>query len=197
MFAVEAPAGLKATASGCTTGASGTCTIGFTATTAGTYAIRAELGSSPVGAEQSLTFVAGPVDPANSALSVSPGLRTADGVDAHTATVTARDSQGNPVDGVTVDFVVAGATGSGSAVTGADGKASVSITATAPGSKRVTASIGGTDLGSSPQNVGFTVGAPDTAKSTLTVTGSPTAATRRPPPPPTARGIRSPEPWSS
>ena len=73
--------------------------------------------------------------------------------DTQTATVVVLDSQGNPVAGVAVDFMVsAGARVLPSTSTSdAAGKAAVRVSANAPGRYAVYAAIGSADVANSPQ----------------------------------------------
>ncbi len=173
VFAVPAVPNLTASAPSCTTGGTGTCTLTFTSTIAGSYLITATLGvggpalTNP--ANHTLVFVAGPPNAGNSSLVVTTGTRVSDGVDAHTATVTVRDTQGNVVAGATVVFSVIGATGSGSVVTGVNGEAQISITSTTPGFKTVSATVNGLPVNPPSAQVQFVAGAASASNSTLVV----------------------------
>ncbi len=175
-----AATGATPAATSAITGADGVATTTVTSTKAGSYAVTAALGSTAIaGSPKNVAFVAGAVDASASSFAVTPGTVTADGVATHRATVTATDAKGNPVAGARVDFQVpAGVTASASsAVTGADGVASVTLTSTTAATYAISASIAGATVKGAPANVVFAAGAANAAKSTWTVTpnGSVTA----------------------
>ena len=113
----------------------------------GTNTLRAEAVALPgVFVELGAEAVPGPVDPARSTLTASPGT-VVTGAGSVLA-VTARDAFGNPVPGAEV---LLGATGQGNTLvqppaTGGDGTASGSLSSTAAGIKTVTAVVGGVEL---------------------------------------------------
>ncbi len=113
----------------------------------GTNTLRAEAVALPgVFAELGAEAVPGPVDPARSTLTASPGT-VVTGAGSVLA-VTARDAFGNPVPGAEV---LLGATGQGNTLvqppaTGSDGTASGSLSSTAAGIKTVTAVVGGVEV---------------------------------------------------
>ncbi|RUP34291.1 MAG: hypothetical protein EKK45_03575, partial [Curvibacter sp.] len=144
--------GASLSASSCTTSA-GTCSVTLTATVAASYDITARLGGTAVGGTNPLTalFVPGPAAAATSTLAIDAGPKTANGSDAYTLTVSARDAQGNPVSAgsQTFSFSVSGsgASLSASSCISSGGQCSVTLRATAAGSYSVTASLAGTALG--------------------------------------------------
>ncbi len=180
-FAAQAGATLGAP-SGVTNG-SGVASTTATATVAGTYQLSATIGGVSVpGSPQPGVFVAGPVNAGLSAYTVTAGTVLADGVAQHQATVVAKDANGNPVSGVTVNFAVpAGATGSApSAVTDGSGTASITITSTTAGTYSIGATIAAVPVDGSPKSVTFGPGAADASTSSWVVT---------PPGPITADGV--------
>lgn len=137
----------------------------------GTGVVGFTVDGNPAAATANVVFTAGVVSAADSDLTVTGGTRIGDGVDAHTATVTARDAQGHPVAGATIRFAVsAGATvGTPSAVTDGNGVATTSVTSDTPGSYSVSATTAAdAAVNGSPQSVTFAAGAADLTKSTIT-----------------------------
>ncbi|RUP25136.1 MAG: hypothetical protein EKK45_21295, partial [Curvibacter sp.] len=151
----------------CTTATSGaqagSCSVTLSSTQAGWFTVFSQVGGVPVGnplgGQVAAQFVAGPVVAANSVITISPGTRQADGVDAHTVTVTARDAFDNVQADVSTLFslnsLVAGASLSAAscstATTGADaGSCSVTVKANTPGTYTVSVSLAGQSVGSGP-----------------------------------------------
>jgi len=96
--------------------------------------------------------------PATTALTVSTGKRLANGVDAYTATVTAKDAEGRPLANVLVVFPEIANASLNHAVgtTDAQGQCETTITSTVPGPKTVRATLfGGTTVAGSPKSVDF------------------------------------------
>ena len=157
-------------AGGVTTGPNGLATVGFTSAKAGQFQVEGTIDTArPATGAQTLSFVPGSVDPAKSVLAVSPNQVTVGS--SVTATVTAKDSFGNPVGGVTVmlgsdsadvKFGGSGSETSASCTTQTSGAAlgtcQVKLTSRIAGSHKVTASVGGAQLGGSPAAVRFTTG---------------------------------------
>jgi hypothetical protein len=171
----SAPAGWGITSATCRLGSGETVsaavtrtgvTIPGTATTAGSDALctvtfsKAALGSG-------------------SLLSVTPGVKTADGSDYHEATALIKSDDDVPLAGQTVTFSLDPASGASLASTtcetAADGTCSVRITATRAASYDVAATVEGADgtsevLGGSPASVAFAAGIPDPAHSHVYIT---------------------------
>lgn len=100
---------------------------------------------------ETVSFISGPVDFANSTTSVSTGTRIADGVEAHTITATIKDAHGNPVLGQSGNIAAAtaallgrGAISSFSETT--PGTYVATISSTVSGAKDVTVTLGGSNL---------------------------------------------------
>ena len=99
------PAGWSVT--GVTNNNDGTYTVKYTSTKATTYQASVKYGTTQVGTNLPITFVAGPVHDKYSTLTVNPPEQVAGSP--VTVTVTARDEFDNPVTGlVASDFVVKG-----------------------------------------------------------------------------------------
>ncbi|MDR1152910.1 MAG: Ig-like domain-containing protein, partial [Bifidobacteriaceae bacterium] len=81
------------------TGEDGTFTVDLVSAQPGTSTVTATLDAIALFGSVAVEFATGSVDPGRSDYTVGTGVLIADGVDAHTVTVTLRDSQGNPVDG--------------------------------------------------------------------------------------------------
>lgn len=84
------------------TDSTGVVTAYLTTTRAGVRTLKAIAGQIPLTTQPTVEFVAGTLDAARSSLSVSRTTVPADGQTLSTVTVTAVDSFGNPVQGVTV-----------------------------------------------------------------------------------------------
>ncbi|AGW41233.1 hemagglutinin/hemolysin-like protein [Leifsonia xyli subsp. cynodontis DSM 46306] len=167
--------GLTSSGQEVVTSAQGEATTTVTTRTAGVYPVSATVDGSEIGdSPSSVAFVAGATNPSDSTLTTTTGAVLADGVAQHIATATVKDATGNPVSGVSVDFIVdPGATASaGSAVTSATGIAEITITSTNAAMFGVRASIDGTELSGSPRQVQFSAEAVDADNSYWTVTPS-------------------------
>ncbi|MDR3201793.1 MAG: Ig-like domain-containing protein, partial [Bifidobacteriaceae bacterium] len=149
-------------------GADGVAEAAWASDKAGTYQVTALMGAAgpPAGSPATAGFVPGPAAAGSSELTVSAGIVLDNGQAAHSARVTVRDANGNPVPGAPVRFTVepgpvfAGSQGgTETAVSGEDGQASVSLTSLAPGSFAVEAFIGPDRVDSKP--VTFSPGAAD------------------------------------
>ncbi|MDR0837098.1 MAG: Ig-like domain-containing protein [Propionibacteriaceae bacterium] len=98
-----------------TTDASGSVTAPFTSTVAGSHTASFTIdGVAPqTGSPATLAFVAGPPDSAQSTLSVvitdtAHNTVVADGIESYTATVTAKDAQGNLISGLVSNISLVG-----------------------------------------------------------------------------------------
>jgi len=189
-----------------TTDSEGKAQIAITATSSGVKTVTLYEGDDTTGvlaATRTVEFVSGPPSSAQSVLSVTPGDRIADGVDQHTASVFVKDANGNIVAGAPVSFSVPeGVTASSTtAVTAANGVATITLTSTAASSYAIVGMVDGAEVASSPQHVTFVAGPASAAGSALALsTGERTAP--RPTPPPSSHGthtaIRSRRPsWPS
>ncbi|MDD0812616.1 IPTL-CTERM sorting domain-containing protein [Curvibacter sp. RS43] len=167
-----------------TTGAqAGTCAVTLTATVAGSYAITASVGGTAVGGTNPVTavFVAGAVAAGSSTLAIDSGPKTANGVEAYTLTVTARDAQGNLVTGnSSFNFSLgsAGATLSANSCNTTAGVCSVTLRSAVAGTYAVTASLAGQNIGgSNPASAVFVAGPAVAGSSRLSISpGGPRAA---------------------
>ncbi|WGD37734.1 Ig-like domain-containing protein [Lysinibacter sp. HNR] len=95
-------------------------------------------------------FGASTVAPKESSFAVTTGTRLANGTDAHQATVTLRNSSGQPIAGKTVDFSAsdpARVSVPATAVTNANGQAQVNVTSREPGTYNIKASVAGVTIG--------------------------------------------------
>ncbi|WP_170206003.1 Ig-like domain-containing protein [Klugiella xanthotipulae] len=141
----------------------------LTSQTSGSFPVSALLGENPVGAVKNIVFAADAPVAGGSDFAVTPGGVEADGLATHTATVTVRDVNGNPVPDVDVEFTVESpAEGSQTVRSDADGLAEVSVTSTMAGSFAVSASIGGDPVGS--ETVLFEAGAAHADHSSWVIT---------------------------
>ncbi|WP_248748045.1 Ig-like domain-containing protein, partial [Pseudomonas sp. MWU12-2037] len=96
--------------------------------------------------------------PATTALTVSTGTKLANGVDAYTVTVTAKDAEGRPLENVLVVFpdIANASLQHAVGTTDAQGQCETTITSTVPGPKTVRATLfGGTAVAGSPKIVEF------------------------------------------
>src|SRR5450830_577333 len=192
-FNFSAPgAGAALSAASCTTatsgGSAGTCSVTLTATTAGSYSVTATLGGTNVGGTNPVTgtFTAGSVTAAGSSVAISSGPKIANGSDAYTLTVAAKDANGNlnTSAATTFNFSAPGTGAALSAATcttattgGSAGSCSVTLTATNAGSYSVTATLGGTNVGGTNPVVGvFTAGSVTAAGSSMAISSGPKIA---------------------
>jgi adhesin/invasin len=139
----------------------------------GTPASNRPVNGSPVTA----AFTAGAPEPTG-ALAITSGARTADGVDAHTLTITLKDSTGLPVTDGVAKLTVAAQPSAGivlgnvEPVAGRPGEYTVKVTATQAGAYAVGATYGtgsaAVDLGS--VGAQFASASPDAGRSGFTVT---------------------------
>ncbi|MDR0837274.1 MAG: Ig-like domain-containing protein [Propionibacteriaceae bacterium] len=196
-FSVPANVHVMETGPFMTDAITGQVTVHFTSTVSNTYTVNALMASAPVPAadgttiDQTITFVAGPIDLNVSTYDVTTGKVYADGVATHTGTFVARDAQGNVISGVDVEFnidegaaavpgpVLKFGSGTPSATvtgsTNASGVAQISITSNEPGTFESTAKVGGqpvrgfADLLHRNRAAQFTAGDADTLKSSRNI----------------------------
>lgn len=111
-----------------------------------------------------------PVSAATSTFTLAPAMRFADGTEAATLTVVARDAAGTAVPGKTVSFALdgRGALSATSASTDAVGSAWVTLVSTVAGVVTAHATVGGVSL--PDRTVTFRPGSPSPAASTLEAT---------------------------
>jgi adhesin/invasin len=170
----------------------GEVTIHFVSTVAGDYTVNALVGAAKVPTvDRVITFIAGPIDLDVSTFDVTTGKVYADGEASHTGTAVIMDANGNPISGVTVTFGIDtgsanvagpvlesatdGPAASVTAVTGADGVASISIKSNEPGTFAATATVpqgtiaGYANLLERNRYAQFTAGDPDPILSTRAV----------------------------
>ncbi|MDR2930154.1 MAG: Ig-like domain-containing protein, partial [Propionibacteriaceae bacterium] len=161
------------------TGADGTGTVTATSTVAGEHQITASIGSTELtqsGSPLTLSFRVGAATALTSSVVVDRESATVG--DSITATVTARDAQGNIVDsGVSFEFEVDGsATVESSCTTAADGTCAVTITDDVAQTVTLKAQLGDDEIQGSPKALTFTPGAisfaPDATSYAATATGS-------------------------
>ncbi|MEB4614255.1 Ig-like domain-containing protein, partial [Leucobacter sp. M11] len=166
------------------TDASGILRVPLRSETVGVFPLAARSGEVTLGAEHALRFVAG--EPSlgpegRSRLTVSPGVRVADGADRHLLRAEVRDASGHPLPGVPVDFAAAApaSLGADTAVTGPDGIAETWLVITRAGDTEVTARLGDEPLRGSPALATFVPGPPalgEDGPSVLTVSPGERAA---------------------
>ena len=160
------------------TGADGVATVGgwTLGQESGANAVEATLSGLDDVSGSPVTFGAtatpGAVDAGHSGVSASPAAITASsGSSRSTITVTARDAFDNPVPGATVTL---SATGDGNALTqpaqptGSGGATTGTLSATTPGDRIVSATIGGTPIAETA-TVTVSAGTPSAARSSATV----------------------------
>jgi adhesin/invasin len=139
----------------------------LTSTRAEQKTVTASLGAVSLTAQ--VTFVAGPADAAQSALTATPASATADGAATVALLITVRDAFGNPVPSEPVVFTTDGAndafspTATGS--TDVDGELAVDLSSTTAEQKTVTASFAG---GGVSTQVTFVAGPASSTTSTFT-----------------------------
>ncbi|WP_164699575.1 Ig-like domain-containing protein [Pseudomonas sp. BRG-100] len=121
------------------TDASGKATVALTGTKAGKATVTAKTAAGALTAV--VAFVADHTTAKVIGLVATPASITANGTDNSTLVATVQDTQGNPVGaGVTVNWTTStGKLSSGSSITDARGKATVTLTDTTAGSAKVTA----------------------------------------------------------
>lgn len=148
---------------------SGTYTAILTSgTRAGVVNISAAVDGSTVGSPVPVTLTAGKIDPAHSALTVSPAQIAADGVASSLITFTAKDANDNPLDGLPIAFSPTGVAVTLSAVNAkGNGEYTATLTGLTPGSVDIRATNGGSDTGVAPQTVTLVTTGVDAGTSTL------------------------------
>ncbi|MDR1441401.1 MAG: Ig-like domain-containing protein [Bifidobacteriaceae bacterium] len=190
----ELPAGVRIVEAGpYVSDASAKLVVHFVSTAAGKYTVNALIGTSQIAAaDQSIEFVAGAIEYGVTKTFLTPpgSAAVANGTAEQTVVATVADSEGNPVTDAWVRFAVpagttlaAGASAEGQV--GADGKASLRLTAVKAGSYLVTAEAkkgnSGTYqaiVGGSPAAVAFVAGPPDLDHSSISAApGGPLDAT--------------------
>ncbi|MFC4225382.1 Ig-like domain-containing protein, partial [Lysinibacter cavernae] len=144
------PAGVHATTPG-VTDVNGFTTVVVTSTTAGTYPLAATIDAAPlVNSPQNVSFKAGAATAENSSWTLTPvGAVIADGTSAFTAVLTARDVNGNPVEGAVFTVDVPGAVIPSVVdwITGADGTVAGTFTSVTAGTYPATLNLGGDQVG--------------------------------------------------
>ncbi|TDP93519.1 invasin-like protein, partial [Leucobacter luti] len=167
------PAGVTASAA-TATDASGVTTIELTSRKSGIYSIGAEIDSVPVpGSPKNVEFSSGAAVATESSWTVTPaGPVDADGQSAYTATLTARDTNGNLVEGAVFSVEVPGAVTPSRVdwVTGPDGTVTGTFTSVKSGTFPATVSLGGDAVGSAKDLV-FRAG--DVSASVSSIAASP------------------------
>ncbi|MGK6350933.1 Ig-like domain-containing protein [Parapedobacter sp. DT-150] len=173
VFGITYPDGTAGTET-VTTDAEGKAVLPITSTTAGEAPVTATVGGTAIsGSPATVTFIAGPADPASSTLAVTKDNAVADGTDYNELTATVTDANGNPVAGQDVVFGITypdGTAGTETVTTDAEGKAVLPITSTTAGEAPVTATVGGTAISGSPATTTFIAGPADPGSSVLEVT---------------------------
>jgi len=131
-----------------TTDASGIATGTLSATTAGDKVVSATIAGTVATHTATVTVIPAGVSAAQSTVTAAPGTITAsNGGSSATITVTARDQFGNPIQGATVILAASGTANTltqPATTTNANGAATGTLSATAGGSKVVSATISGT-----------------------------------------------------
>ena len=170
-FSATAPDGVSISSFTETSPGSGIYTATVTSTVVGTHKVQGMFDGKAIGTVDAV-FAAGGVSKEKSTWEVTPNTpRIANGSDAFTGVVTARDMNGNPVAGRTVTFTVPfGVHASSlSAVTDKDGKAIVTFTSSEVGTFPVSAHIDGPgSMGE--RTIEFVAGPMSTVASIFTVT---------------------------
>ncbi|MDR1768859.1 MAG: Ig-like domain-containing protein, partial [Propionibacteriaceae bacterium] len=188
---VSPAAGVTVGAFAETAGTPGEYKATITATKAGSKAISVSAGGAIAPASASRAFEATDPVKANSSFEVTNADKTANNSDTQTATLTVRDANDNPVEGVACDFSYAPAAGTAAiaapytltldkpspAATDADGKCQASVKTNQAGTYAISASYtsGSTTEDFGPLNTSFKAGPESTTASTLTL--SPTSQT--------------------
>ncbi|HET8634205.1 MAG TPA: Ig-like domain-containing protein [Gemmatimonadales bacterium] len=156
-----------------TTDGSGQAGFKFTAATAGTYVITVTVAGTTLNDKPSLTVSAAPVSGAASSLDVgSPGTLVAG--QGRQVTVTARNTNNQPIAGATVSLQMtppAGNSAISDQLTNASGVATFTVSSTKAQGKSLTATINDTPL-EQPATLTIVPAAPDPARSTLTLTSA-------------------------
>ncbi|GAA3589359.1 hypothetical protein GCM10022198_11560 [Klugiella xanthotipulae] len=156
-----------------TTNADGVATTELTSTKTGIFTVRATIGSEQVGNIENIEFNAGAKSQDDTNIQATTGSKLANGVDAHTVTVTVVDLYGNPIQHSYVTFNVEGDATAASPTgvqTNADGQATLSVTSNTAGTFTVTAKSDGEDVTTgSPARVTFVAGDFDVSKTTLSI----------------------------
>jgi len=146
-------------------GENGTVSVTVTSTLAGDFTLDALIGGDTLpGSAAPVAWVPGPADAVNSQLVLSAGSHIADGIDAHTATITARDRFGNVlIDPVSFDLAVqAPAIGSGMISTNATGQVAAPIVSTVSGEFEISATLAGVTIpGAGTVMFGSSTASPD------------------------------------
>lgn len=119
----------------------GSFTFEVSSTKAETKQISLQAGE--LGDALEVTFVAGPVSADDSSVSLSADESVANGRDAITVSIEARDAFQNPAVGAEVSVLLDGAEAAGQTLIDGDGEAIVSLIATVPGQKDVEVRVGG------------------------------------------------------
>ena len=151
----------------------GSYAVTFTATKASSrYAATAAVGGLAVGPARQLPFVAGPADPARTSLSLSADRAQVGG--RVTATVVAKDADGNPVEAADIVVTTSGSATIGGASaatcrTDAAGACAKELTGPVAQTAIVRARLGEADVVGSPTTAVFEAGALDQAKSSFAV----------------------------
>ena len=152
------------------TDANGVATGSLSSTASGVKTVSAMIGALPVTQTAAVTVIAGAVSAAQSRVVAAPDSIVAAGA-VSTITVTARDLNGNPVEGATVVLAAPGAGNTltqPAAVTDGTGVATGTLAATTVGAKTVTATIGAVAITQSA-TVTVTAGAISAAQSSVVV----------------------------
>ncbi|WP_344705259.1 invasin domain 3-containing protein, partial [Klugiella xanthotipulae] len=163
----------------------GTYSATLTSDVAGTATVTATVDGVTIPATAKVDFLAGPpaVGSGLTGLVVTGGSKTADGVQSHTATVTLKDAQGNPLSGKDglLSLAATPATGvtAGSFTQVSPGVYEAAVTSTVAGAKSVAATFdaAGANLAIGSGTATFVPGAPTGAgQSTVSATTTPKRA---------------------
>nr|WP_245220725.1 Ig-like domain-containing protein [Pseudomonas batumici] len=147
-----------------TAGSSGRCLVMLGSTVAKTYSISAHVPGVLSAAQVDATFIHGPYDLAASTLEPITGDKKANGVDAHVATVTLRDTYGNPYTATTASSYVLFPAVSGVTIDPTAPDRCEFVPGSATTSARITSELEGTYSITATSGSGAAIGQPQTAR---------------------------------
>nr|WP_256350523.1 MULTISPECIES: Ig-like domain-containing protein [Pseudomonas] len=147
-----------------TAGDTGRCPVMLGSTVAKTHTITARLAGELSEAQVDATFLHGAYDPAASTLEPIEGDKRADGVDAHLATVTLRDTYGNPYTATTASSYVLFPAVAGVTIDPTAPDRCEFVPGSATTSARITSQLAGTYSITATFGNGAGIGQPQTAR---------------------------------
>ena len=182
VFSIASGTGSFATGNTIVTDLGGNALVRIVSNVVGQVGITATVNGQNVAISSPIlvTFVIGPVSPSASTLSVLTNNAVADGSSTNSVQALIMDAYGHPIANQAVVFSIASGTGTfvGSTTvnTDASGVAMISLTSTVAGQVNINASVGGVNIGGSPQTVTFIAGAFNANASVLSVNTNNAAA---------------------